>query len=261
MGIAYTRNHALQNVSGDYMTFLDGDDRFLPRKLEKEMETLLITPEAHMVFSNFYSINSRGQRIWIWDERMSVPQGDIFLSTFAIDFPRNIHFRNELVNLRAWRDIGNYDCRLKIYEDYDMRIRFSKKYQATYNREPSVEYRRYEGGLSSLKVDYHLDALRYLFKKNIPLLYDIDEKDRRWLLKRIGSNYINMLKTNASAAIEKNPGSFKARMGAVRNYFISLKYQTNLPDLRLLPRVILPSATLRTFMNCYSRVKLKYRKT
>lgn len=257
MGVAYARNQALKSASGDYVTYLDGDDRFLPSKLEKEMEILLKTPNTQMVFSNFFSINAKGERMWIWDEDDSVPQGDIFLATFAIDFPRKIHFRNELVNLEAWRDIGDYDHRLKIYEDYDMRIRFAKRYRAAYNKKPSVEYRRLESGLSSLSIENHMEALKYLIGKNSLLLNDIGREDRRWLQKKIKHNFSNMLKMNSSTAIEKKPGSFGARIKAVHNYFVSLNYCISFPDPRLLLRILLPMTIIRRFMKCYLKYGLK----
>ena len=56
LGVAQTRNHALQMTTGDYVTYVDGDDRFLPDKLAKEVELLDKSPEADVVFSNVYRI-------------------------------------------------------------------------------------------------------------------------------------------------------------------------------------------------------------
>ena len=39
-GVAQARIDALQMVTGDYVTYVDGDDRYLPTKLEKEARLL-----------------------------------------------------------------------------------------------------------------------------------------------------------------------------------------------------------------------------
>ena len=40
LGIAANRNTGFKAASGEYITWLDGDDRFLPRKIERELEVL-----------------------------------------------------------------------------------------------------------------------------------------------------------------------------------------------------------------------------
>jgi len=53
------RNQALKYVSGDLVTFLDGDDRFGLGKLERELQTLLNTPDASIVFSDIaYTVHT-----------------------------------------------------------------------------------------------------------------------------------------------------------------------------------------------------------
>jgi len=45
-----TRNVGIRNSSGEYLCFLDGDDFYLPRKLEKELEILRKYPAVDLVF-------------------------------------------------------------------------------------------------------------------------------------------------------------------------------------------------------------------
>ena len=62
LGVVRTRAIALEKVKGDLVTYLDGDDRFLPRKLEWETETYLKNPHASIVYSNIYYIDNKGER-------------------------------------------------------------------------------------------------------------------------------------------------------------------------------------------------------
>src|SRR3970040_876763 len=63
VGVSRNRNSALAEVRGDLLTILDGDERFLPRKLEMEVATYMNHSEAQIVHSNFYYIDSSGRRI------------------------------------------------------------------------------------------------------------------------------------------------------------------------------------------------------
>ncbi len=55
-GVTQNCIDALNSVTGDYVTYVDGNDRFLSSKLEKESKLLQENPNAHIAFSNFYLI-------------------------------------------------------------------------------------------------------------------------------------------------------------------------------------------------------------
>lgn len=186
-GIAKTRIDALQIVKGDYVTFLDGDDRFLPTKLEKEIRILKENKDAQIVFSNFFYIDENGTRKRIWAEHKKPPVGYVFSQTFARDFPRQTLFRSELVDYRAWKRIGFHDTNLSIYEDYDMRIRLTKQLKVAYCDEPLSEYRIHGDGLSRCKAIHHLETIKYIYRKNMPLLNDVNDEERNYVKGKLDS--------------------------------------------------------------------------
>jgi glycosyltransferase involved in cell wall biosynthesis len=186
IGIAYTRNEALERVKGDYVTFVDGDDRFLPDKLNKEAKILQNNEQAQIAFSNVYYINEDGERIGIWVESKNPPDGDVFYQTFARDFPVGRLFRSELVNYRAWKQIGLYDpSLLNLYEDYDMRIRLTKSLRTVYCDHPLSEYRLHQGGVSTVKFIQHFKALEYIYHKNKSLLNDLNQPERIYVTRQV----------------------------------------------------------------------------
>src|SRR5438477_10195312 len=51
VGIPKNRNSALGMVKGDHVTILDGDDRVLPRIIERQGAGRTATPQAHVSWS------------------------------------------------------------------------------------------------------------------------------------------------------------------------------------------------------------------
>ena len=178
-GVAQARIDALKAVTGDYVTYVDGDDRYLPEKLEREAAALAAHPEACIAFSNNVYMSTDGTqylRRWVDDEE--VPQGDVFWQTFARAFPKRSLFRMELVEYSAWKSVGFHDSRLHIYEDFDMRIRLTKRLKVTYVDEVLAEIRTHGGGLSKSNLPVHFKALDYLYRKNRALLDDLPDQVR-----------------------------------------------------------------------------------
>jgi len=48
-GRGFARNVCLENVTGDYIAFLDADDIYLPNKIEKQLQFLIKNPEISLV--------------------------------------------------------------------------------------------------------------------------------------------------------------------------------------------------------------------
>ena len=184
LGVASARNHALEVVTGDHVTYVDGDDRMLPTKLEREAEALRRHPEAQIAFSNYYNMTVDGQRrgCWIIGERP--PEGDIFTRTFARDFPRRDLFRMDLVRMTDLRRVGFYDPSLTAFEDFDLRMRLTKICRACYVDDPLSERRLHGGGLSSIRVEARLALLHQIYRKNVSLLADLDPAAQRYVRRR-----------------------------------------------------------------------------
>ncbi len=59
-GISGARNEALALAKGDFIAFLDGDDRWAPHKLEYQLEVMRSEPDLAAVFANFVRFDQRG---------------------------------------------------------------------------------------------------------------------------------------------------------------------------------------------------------
>ncbi len=196
-GVVRTRIDALKAVTGDYVTYVDGDDRFLPEKLEREFNVLSGNSKAQIAYSNNYYINPAGQRIGIWADETKPPQGYVFKETFARRFPKNNLFRMEIVDYQALKSVGFHDPDITIYEDFDLRIRLTKHFQVAFCDAPLSEIRLHDNGLSKLKAKQHLESLEFIYHKNKDLLVDLNEYDRK-IAKKGFNDFVAKISLNAA---------------------------------------------------------------
>lgn len=181
-GVTQVRVTALQAVTGDYVTYLDGDDRYLPQKLEKEAALLESRPDIQIAYSNNYYMTAGGRRYATWVTTKAPPQGDVFLEVLTRRFPRGNPFRMELLPYALWQAVGFHDTSLDVLEDWEMRIRLSKHYRVAYCDEPLSEIRVHTGGLSNVPVEEKLRAFDAIRVKYEPLIMEMDPVTRRTVI-------------------------------------------------------------------------------
>jgi glycosyltransferase involved in cell wall biosynthesis len=239
-GVAQARNDALKAVTGDYVTYLDGDDRFLPQKLQKESQQLRDNPWARIAFSDYYLMDANGKHKGVWAGTSPVPQGNVICQTLARDFPRRSLFRNELVHYHTWQQVGFYDPQLNLYEDWEMRIRLTNHCQVVFHRQPLVEKRIHKKGLSRVSAAQHMMALEYILRKNQPLLESLTQAERAHVHRKLRQWRARLIRRKAREALipDDFPGS--GRKQALQQYWRSLKYDFGHHDYKLLARIFLP---------------------
>lgn len=174
MGQELNGNYGKKNVRGDLFAYIDGDDRWLPRKLEMEWKALQRNPDARIAYSNVYTIDAAGNRTGIWYDGQGPepPSGDIFIETFARRIFPNTRsvFRNQLMYCSALAEVGYNDLSLESYWDWDEKIRLVARFPVVYSGEALVEYRQHEGGFSKSDPAKHFRAFVKVYEKHLPLL-------------------------------------------------------------------------------------------
>ncbi len=240
-GVARTRIDALKAVTGDYVTYVDGDDRFLPTKLEQEAKLLVDNPEAKIAFSNYYITQEDGTQIGVWIEEEKPPQGYIFSCIFGRDLPQGTHFRSELVDYHAWKQIGFYDPQLSLYEDDEMRMRLTKHLKVVYFDEPLSEYRHVKDGLSRVSAAKYLAALEYIYKKNLSLLDDLDLQERNYLKHKARSLLAQIAIWSVIESLEESQASIWSRAKALKYFYLSLMYKHHYSNYFLLLKIMMPN--------------------
>jgi len=185
LGFALNRGFALQQATCKWITWVDGDDLFLPTKLEREWQTSQEHSEAMLIYSNVIVIDQHGTEIDRWHHPIHIPlaSGDVFVPVFGRQlFPEwNVEFRNPLVHRKVFENIGYFDENLRLYEDWDWTIRATAKYAVFYSGATTIQYRLHPKGISHGREKKHHDVILEVYRKNISLARERTQEDQ-WLI-------------------------------------------------------------------------------
>lgn len=115
-GLSGARNTGMRHATGEYITYLDSDDAFLPEKLavlSKAMED----PAVGFAAGQALPIDEHGKRIGkIFDKGLPTPIEHMLLGN-------PLHVGSVLLR-RTWQErAGFFDENLRSYEDWDMWLR------------------------------------------------------------------------------------------------------------------------------------------
>ncbi|TNV21260.1 glycosyltransferase family 2 protein [Buttiauxella sp. B2] len=63
LGAAASRNYALQHVQGDFIAFIDSDDKWMPQKLQKQIAFMNLDLKINFCFTAFELIDSKDKKL------------------------------------------------------------------------------------------------------------------------------------------------------------------------------------------------------
>jgi GT2 family glycosyltransferase len=153
-GVAAARNRGIAAARGDYISFLDADDVWLPEYLEATGAALERTPNTGLAFTD----------AWVWDEAVGrfgrqtamasghppaeVP--DDPREFFRILLEGNFVFTSTTVPSRVLVELGGYNQQVAPTEDWELWMRIAANgYRAIRAAPVLAVYRIQSGSLSS----------------------------------------------------------------------------------------------------------------
>lgn len=169
-GLAAARNTGIRHALGDYIAYLDDDDRFLPSHLSTVVGFL----EAHgavIAYADAWRVIYR-----------SGPEGlhEVERVRVSDEFDRNRLLLNNylpvqsFVHARSCFDAtGLFDEQLFRYEDWDLWIRMMQHFEIHHLAEITTEYRWVDDGttMSSGSRKGFIDARERIYRKNAGFLH------------------------------------------------------------------------------------------
>lgn len=148
-GVSSARNKALANVSGDLIAFLDGDDIWLPDKLEIQLPYLARYPAVGLVYSDFYEFDDGAPDALDRVHTLSYQADDdgLLVDYYLRDAP--VMPSTMIVRKQVFDELGGFNETLPVNEDTEMCLRIAEKFRFHHIPQALVKKRRHAGSLSS----------------------------------------------------------------------------------------------------------------
>ncbi|MCK1732586.1 glycosyltransferase [Bradyrhizobium sp. 138] len=117
-GVSAARNLGARHASGEWLLFLDADDRLRPGAVTALLAAARAAPRAVLVYGDYNTIDSEGRQIGRRDllKRRRKPSGDVLARLAAGNFIVNGGIA--LARAEAFRAIGGFDTSLRYCEDW-----------------------------------------------------------------------------------------------------------------------------------------------
>lgn len=143
-GVSAARNFGFRRSSGQYLIFLDSDDRLLPGAIEAHMQTLVDHPEAALSFGPTKIIDQKGRTVR--PGHICRPREDYFLMLLEgnpIGSPGATMMRR-----RAFFEAGLFNESFSMGEDYDLYLRIARHTPLVRHTFCVLEYRMHNANTS-----------------------------------------------------------------------------------------------------------------
>jgi glycosyltransferase involved in cell wall biosynthesis len=157
-GPSAARNLGIKYACGQYVSFLDSDDLWLPSKLEDQLNILKTSNEAKVVYSWVDNIDEGGFRLGVGSR--STISGDAYPYLLVSNFIRN--GSNILTERSCLNETGFFNVNLRGPEDRDMWLRLASKYKFVVCPKVHILYRQSPNSLSSNVENQAENAYRML---------------------------------------------------------------------------------------------------
>jgi hypothetical protein len=157
-GLAAARNTGVQHATGDYLVFLDADDRLFPHALELGVATLEAHPEAAFAAGQVTNIGSDGEVIATPEQILPEDPYVALLEGCFIWAPAAAIFRRAAVE-----ELGGFDESVSASADFALYLGAARSGRAVLHDGRVAEYRRHSASMTrdpSLILRSELRVLR-----------------------------------------------------------------------------------------------------
>ena len=162
-GLSAARNTGIRESTGDFLVFLDADDRLIPNALETGLKCFRRNPGAAVVVGKHRVISAEG--LPLPTAELPTVEKDHFVELLRgnwIACPASVMYQR-----RVFDDIKGFNTSLRAAEDYDLYLRVAQKFAMACHRNVVAEYRYHGDSMSnnqSLMLEQSITVLRSQLK-------------------------------------------------------------------------------------------------
>lgn len=140
-GHSLARNNGLKNAKGEFIAFLDADDKWYPHRLEEEIKLIEANPVVGLVHANAMRLSEDGRLLGAYSRKKQYLSGFIFKPLFLR--LADISCATVLLRKSCCDNVGYFDTHLTRLgcEDRELWLRIAKKYRIEYVDQVLAYYR------------------------------------------------------------------------------------------------------------------------
>ena len=223
-GAASARNLGIKHARGEYIAWLDSDDRWLPFKLELQIKVLNRLKNVSFIYSDFNCFTDESGKIansyikeYCFTYKVckldfndmfssNTTLGELGITINGIDPKTKVYWgdlsktillgslflTSTVVNSNdCLKSVGNFDETFLTGEDYDLHVRIARRFNVGYIDFSTTEYRRFHSDqLSSEKMELETSyAVLKIINKAIKDDRFNYEKNKKFFDRRLSASY------------------------------------------------------------------------
>ncbi len=145
-GLAAARNRGLKECAGEFVVFLDSDDKLLPNALETGVEAFAKNPECAFVSGFCRHIDYEGNPLEFISQPSVDNNSDHYRALLCNNYiwsPANVMYRREIFEKTA-----SFDLKINPTADYELYLRIARDFPVFQHGEIVSEYRQHEENMS-----------------------------------------------------------------------------------------------------------------
>ena len=221
------RNNAIKKSNGEIIAFLDTDDWWDEKKLERQI-SFFQDKEVGLVYSNFYLFFENNKKKKIYSKK--ILQSGYFTKDLFKSY--KIGISTILLRKTAFDSISGFDEQYNIIGDFDLVVKLSINWKFNCSQEPLTYYRIHDSNFSFLNSTIEIDELeKWISNEKIYL----NQNFRPYL------KHTNQRITFLTTIKDINDGKL---IKAIKSTFL---FPISLNKIRLILYIVLPKIILKKF--------------